>query len=566
MRCRTHHRRMYHSLLCQALEPRQLLTALFVTPLDAATDTTHFHTLADAVAAAHAADVITLMDGAISDPGPVGLSVAGITVQGDPNLPPSDFPRESFAVTASNITLRNLNVDDLNIALGNTLTGTHVLKNNIVNIDTGAAPSGMGSNIYDSNYITGICTFNGNTGGTATSDMFINNTIVSHVANALNFNHDSGLLVQNNSLLSDGAAAEGIFLDNCGLNTVIANNTVTLPNGIYGIYVQNSDNTADTIVVRNNTLSTNLKGSGVAINAFGDSNMQALVEGNNVQNNLDGVHYMGSSGVIATDLGGGTLGSKGGNNFRTFTNAAAGSGRYAILVDTGASTHSLSAHNNIFTPGVTLATVTHTNGATIDVTALAPSAAFVVTLYNSLLGRTPSVSDMNFWANTYTLSGQAAVVNGILHSAESFTRIVNSYYTTYLGHGGDPGGLTFWTNQLLAGASLESVQIGFLSSAEFIATHNSDFVQSLYRAVLHRTADSTGFTYWYSQLPTLGLSGIAGSILNSGESRTDVISAYFKAYLHRNAGAGDVSFFLTQGGFLNIQAQIFSSGEYFTNG
>ena len=95
----------------------------------------------------------------------------------------------------------------------------------------------------------------------------------------------------------------------------------------------------------NNVLSTNSQATGLTLS--GGSHFQAMVQGNNFNNNLSGVDVIGdgiTAGVI--DLGGGSLGSTGGNNFRSFTTANDSS--YAIGLFNVSSGYSMTALENLF--------------------------------------------------------------------------------------------------------------------------------------------------------------------------------------------------------------------------
>ena len=82
-----------------------------------------------------------------------------------------------------------------------------------------------------------------------------------------------------------------------------------------------------------------------------------LVQGNDFHNNVIGVRYIGNGGSsINTDLGGGALGSLGGNNFRGFT--ATGTANSAAMVLAGVGTGAvLTARSNMFATPATASNV-----------------------------------------------------------------------------------------------------------------------------------------------------------------------------------------------------------------
>lgn len=69
----------------------------------------------------------------------------------------------------------------------------------------------------------------------------------------------------------------------------------------------------------------------------------------------------------------------------------------------------------------------------------------------------------------------------------------------------DSGGLGFWINAMDNGTSLHTIANNFMTSAEFVSLYganpsNEDFVTNLYRNVLHRAPDQSGFNFWVTAL------------------------------------------------------------------
>jgi Domain of unknown function (DUF4214)/SdrD B-like domain/Aspartyl protease len=101
----------------------------------------------------------------------------------------------------------------------------------------------------------------------------------------------------------------------------------------------------------------------------------------------------------------------------------------------------------------------------------ASNAAFVGSLYVSILGRTPDVDGQAHWLQA--LQGGARrdqVALGILTSGEAYQRVLDRYYTDFLHRAPDPAGEQSWLNSLLTDRySPESAGVGFLVSGEFIS-------------------------------------------------------------------------------------------------
>ena len=129
---------------------------------------------------------------------------------------------------------------------------------------------------------------------------------------------------------------------------------------------------------------------------------------------------------------------------------------------------------------------------------------------------------------TADTGGQANVVDGILQSTEALDRVVEGYYLQYLGRVADSTGLSYWVGLIQGGASLETIQAGFIASPEFISNNNSDYIQGLYRTFFGRTGSSSELAYWYGQLPSLGLAGVAQGFATSTENRQQFITEIYR--------------------------------------
>ena len=79
-------------------------------------------------------------------------------------------------------------------------------------------------------------------------------------------------------------------------------------------------------------------------------------------------------------------------------------------------------------------------------------------------------------------------------------------YEATLARQPDPGGFDFWIGQLRGGMSLETAASGFTGSPEFQSTYGSlddtQFVTLLYNNVLHRAPDPGGLSFWLNQIST----------------------------------------------------------------
>ncbi|MBA2496190.1 MAG: N-acetylmuramoyl-L-alanine amidase, partial [Acidimicrobiia bacterium] len=90
-------------------------------------------------------------------------------------------------------------------------------------------------------------------------------------------------------------------------------------------------------------------------------------------------------------------------------------------------------------------------------------------LYNDILGRTPSSFDVAFWAGEVRRRGIASVAANFYQSLESRERRVRHQYDLLLGRQPDRGGLTYWAAQLGAVDDL-ALTVELTASDEYYLT------------------------------------------------------------------------------------------------
>jgi len=148
--------------------------------------------------------------------------------------------------------------------------------------------------------------------------------------------------INKDSLAANAQVSGGMYVQSNGSLT-LENTSVLLKSGAtFDALIQSNSGTPQ--LIENNTFSTSGQGTGVEF--VGGAPFVALVQDNNFQNNKVGVEIYGdgtNAGEI--DLGGGLLGSLGGNNFKGYTGA---SGNYAIELTNTDSTSTVYALGNLF--------------------------------------------------------------------------------------------------------------------------------------------------------------------------------------------------------------------------
>jgi hypothetical protein len=531
-------------LCLEALENRLAPANVFVVPLSQASDATHVYLLSEAVNLAHTGGTVTVEPGASPDnTEPVSISTSSITIQGDPNVPASTLPSYQVFILSSKVTLTNMNLQSVTIgASGGTqsfFAGTTISKCIVGSItDFGQAT------FITQNTITGGVSLQRETGLTPPNDVIANNTFESHALTLLSVTNGFGTQITSNTFYGFGNNV-GISLTDCDgfpndLPTV-ANNTLNLtltgqPNA--GILVaQSGNNNISSVQVFNNTINTQANGIGIKMTMAQDGEFTAEADGNDLHGNAVGVSITcdGTTGAIGSQASIGMTG----NNFRSFNQLPATASNAAIVFLNGPTT-TIFAGGNLFDVNPPSSEVFISNGGTVNTSnslisnslVFSPP-AFVQTLYLDDLGRVGGTSEINGWVSVFNAQGQAAVVNGIFRSSESLGRIVDSFYLRFLGRQSDPGGRAGWISFLQNGGTQEQLETDFLTSPEYLAHINTDFVQSLYINILGRTGSASELAGWNNQLQTLGLAGVANGFTHSTELRDDTATADYETYMYR---------------------------------
>jgi hypothetical protein len=168
--------------------------------------------------------------------------------------------------------------------------------------------------------------------------------------------------------------------------------------------------------------------------------------------------------------------------------------------------------------------------------------------------------------------GRQKVAMAVWQSPEHRGVEVDQFYMTYLGRGADAAGRAFWVNAFLSGASEVDVIRGFLTSAEYQATHVTDisFVNGLYAQILGRTSDPAGQAAWLEALQSgLSRQALAQDFLTSAEADRRVVDEYYMLFLNRPADATGEQLWtklLRNGGatFESLGETFLASDEYFS--
>jgi subtilase family serine protease len=131
--------------------------------------------------------------------------------------------------------------------------------------------------------------------------------------------------------------------------------------------------------------------------------------------------------------------------------------------------------------------------------------AWIIGMYQNLLGRTPADSEVSYWLNQLA-NGElpTQVAYGFAASVERESQRVLADYQQYLGRSTSTAEVDYWVNQFVNHQDTnEQVIEGFIRSNEYFQGHYNnaaDWLFSVYQDVLGRAPDTAGYNFWLSVL------------------------------------------------------------------
>ena len=133
--------------------------------------------------------------------------------------------------------------------------------------------------------------------------------------------------------------------------------------------------------------------------------------------------------------------------------------------------------------------------------------------YKEFPGRAPKLDELTFWryyitqgspSNATLEARRLFFVSHLAEDAEQTDGPAYRLYTAYFGRNPEFGGLSFWSKKLRSGTRLLNISEFFSTSSEFKNTYGdideAEFVALIYKNVLARTPDGSGFSFWTRQL------------------------------------------------------------------
>jgi hypothetical protein len=566
----------------ELLECRTLPANVFVVPLTSPVDSSHFHSLQDAVESAGSGGTVVVQVATDPSAAVIRVDQEGVTIEGDPATSTDALTPYNVNVLAADVTLDHLHLPNVTLTADHaTITGC--LADTIQ--DYGTEPS-TGFHVITGNHITTHMRLSGYQRPDETNLVADNLFGGTPWPAFLELTGVSGTTVRSNQFIADTTpqslfeAAVAVYSGgNIAAPNIVEDNTIQLGSPQSRGIMVGGYGTPLAVNIVNNSVSTSGRGKGLVIfeglgeTAFGTANV--LVQGNDFSDNAIGISLelsnVDNSG-LNLDLGGGDLGSTGGNDFRYFT--ATGTPTSGAIVTTSYwSNAPISALHNVFQSGLNPLGVIYIYsipgppqhmldlGVTLD-----QNEAFVLRLYQDLLGRNGTLAEVGAWAAFERAAGRQATVASILRSPEALGRVVDAAYQHLLGRAADPGGRNGWIGFLQSGGTQEQMQVGIVTSREYQLLHKQDFISSFYSNLLGRTGTRDEVFAWNKAIPVLGIQGVATVFTTCVEFRTHLVGSYYTQLLHRTPTAVEASALAgLPGDMFILETFVLTSPEYLQN-
>ncbi len=487
----------------------------------------------------------------IDSAGTIGSAEMGLMLK-DVNV---DFSGSGSLTFNTNATVEKSNIVDADVSQtsvlilagkADNLTNTTIILNSPGNnpgsIITVSVPAGGSSNVITGNTVVSDSQviiqlkYSGTSSTATNTDLVANNTFTAiagvTVTDFIALEAGSnGLTLQGNTIASSNTESAAIStLGYSAQNLKIIGNSIHLP-GLDGIVLYSfTPGVALMAPISGNEI--DVHGFGLSINMPAGATAKIQVQGNDFRGDTYGgveIQDSQSTGPIGSiDLGEGSLGSLGGNDFRVIY-----SGTAIGLSGLSASSGLVGAQNNLFS-GTAASAVTDPNKNLVLGTPISANAAFVTTLYRDFLhraGDTNNPNDAGSWVNLLNQGKmtQAAVAHAIAGSTEALDIVVNGLYLNLLNRPADAQGQANLVASIQNGGTLEQVIVDLTSSSEYAADTGSNtvFVESLYQKLLGRSASSAELLNWLNAIGTIGHAGVANDIVSSAEFRTAAIDQFY---------------------------------------
>jgi hypothetical protein len=193
-------------------------------------------------------------------------------------------------------------------------------------------------------------------------------------------------------------------------------------------------------------------------------------------------------------------------------------------------------------------------------------------VYHCELFRDADVPGETYWTNELDTghSTRPGMARAFTRGDESLGLVVSDWYFVYLGREADPSGLTYWINELRP-STANQIEPRFAASDEAFAEgggNNSAYIDSIYNAILGRSADTEGKAHWLAFLANGGSRAtFVHGVFNSSEAFGVFTDDAYGWFLDRPADTGGRTYYvnLQKAGasVADLDASFLGSAEFY---
>ncbi|HEV8060211.1 MAG TPA: DUF4214 domain-containing protein [Gemmataceae bacterium] len=206
-------------------------------------------------------------------------------------------------------------------------------------------------------------------------------------------------------------------------------------------------------------------------------------------------------------------------------------------------------------------------------------ASLTIVMYQDVLGRPASPSDIAFWEGQLASGvSRTVMAQALWESPEHRAIEVHQYFEQYLERAPFPGDLTYWVGQMQSGLNEIGMQLALVTSPEYTTnpldpelSHPTitDYINGLYADVFNRIPSQAELQGWLAAAAAgFSRDQIAIAFLTSPEAYENLLNTYYSEYLHRAPDAAGANYFLNalatgQATEESVAVTILGSDEFF---
>lgn len=212
--------------------------------------------------------------------------------------------------------------------------------------------------------------------------------------------------------------------------------------------------------------------------------------------------------------------------------------------------------------------------ATVSLTVVTPTEAYVRQVYQDFLGRPTDRSGLAFWTGRLDSGREtrSSFVRQMTRSSEYARKVVTRAYQDVLGRTPDPSGLAYWSGRVQGGLPVASLVLELTGSNEFLTKSGGTvdgFVNAAYQAILARQPTAAERSAKVNAI-NAGTTRrrVALDLYNTTESKRRRTAVQFKLLLQRDPTTAEYDTWVTN---LTTQSDVTlaiflaASNEYYDN-